>query len=299
MTQSISGCAVFAAASAFALLVAYERPDAQSAGAPHFGLPAGVIPTSTWKAPKRADGQPDIEGYYQAVSNEGGSAGINIEPMTGVMGNPRVTPGIIIDPPDKMIPYLPWARVRRDEVRDHQMHPNNAQIDTRNRAWPDGLPRISYYFVNAFQILQPKGDVLVLYESQHEFRHIPLDGRPQIDDGVKLWMGSSRGRWVGNTLVVNVANISDRVRLSVAGDFASDRLTITEYWTWLDRNTIKHRATLTDPQVYTRPFTVAMTIRRLERPGYELMEYAGVEGERDAHLMVDIPGKLKTEQEKK
>jgi hypothetical protein len=287
-----------AVVGAFLWVGTYERPAAQSAPS-RFGLPAGVIPESTWKAPKRADGQPDIEGYYQAVGNEGGSAGVNIEPMTGVMGNTRVTPGIVIDPPDKMIPYLPWARARRDEVRDHQMNLNAAQVDTRNRGWPDGLPRINYYFVNAFQILQPKGDVVMLYESQHEFRHIPLDGRPQIDEGVKLWMGSSRGRWEGNTLIVDVANISDRVRLSIAGDFASDKLKITEYWTWIDRDTIKHRATLTDPNVFTRPFTVAMTIKRIAEPGYELMEYSGVEGEKDAHLMVDIPAMLKKEQEKK
>src|SRR5262249_14736364 len=137
-----------------------------------------------------------------------------------------------------------------------------------------------------------------LYEAQHEFRYIPLDGRPQIDQAVKLWMGSSRGHWEGNTLVVDVSNISDRVRLSIAGDFASDKLKVTEYWTWINRNTIKHRATFTDPNVFSRPFTVAMTINRLTEPGYELMEYSGVEGERDAHLMVDIPASKK-EQDKK
>jgi len=216
-------CSAIVLTSALLWTVASERPAAQSAGAPNFGLPPGVIPASTWKAPKRADGQPEIEGIYQAVTNEGGSQGINIEPMTGVMGSPRVTPGIIIDPPDKMIPYLPWARARRDEMRDTAMiAPTPAMVDTRNRGWPDGVPRINYYGVNQFQILQPKGAVLILYEAQHEFRYIPLDGRPQIDDGIKLWMGSSRGHWEGNTLVVDVSSISDRVRLSIAGDFASE-----------------------------------------------------------------------------
>ncbi len=112
-------------------------------------------------------------------------------------------------------------------------------------------------------------------------------------------MGSSRGHWEGNTLVVDVSNISDRVRLSIAGDFASDKLKVRDYWTWMDRNTIKHRATYTDPNVFSRPFTVAMTISRLKEAGYELMESSGVEGERDAHLMVDIPASIKKEQEKK
>ena len=217
-----------------------------------------------WKPKIRPDGQPQVEGYYQAVLNEGGSSGMNLEPMVGMMGNKRPTPGIVRDQPDGMVPYLPWARARRDEVAQGLMGPNNAQVDTRNRAWPDGNPRINYYFVNAFQIIQPKGAVTVLYEAQHEFRHIPLDGRPQIDDGVKLWMGSSRGRWEGNTLVVDVANVSDRVRFSIAGDFASDQLKVTEYWTWLDADTIKHRATFTDPQVAAVGLTV--TVKAITPP---------------------------------
>ncbi len=243
-----------------------------------------------WKPKIRPDGQPQIEGYYQAVSNEGGGSGVNLEPMVGLMGgSSRPSAGIVRDPADGMVPYLPWARARRDEVAKGFMGPNNAQVDTRNRAWPDGNPRINYYFVNAFQIIQPKGAVTILYESQHEFRHIPLDGRRQIDAGVKLWMGSSRGRWEGTTLVVDIANINDRVRLSVAGDFASDQVTMTERWAWVDGDTIRHSATITDPQVFTRPFTVGVTLKRVKQKNFEIMEYAGVEGEKDAHLMVDIP----------
>src|SRR5262249_23793934 len=141
-------CTAIAVASAFLWPAAYERPAAQSAGPPNFGLPAGVIPASTWKAPKRADGQPDVEGFFQAVGNEGGSQGINIEAMTGVMGRKAVTPGIIIDPPDKLIPYLPWARARRDEMKDIAMYaPTPAMVDTRNRGWAEGVPRINYYGV--------------------------------------------------------------------------------------------------------------------------------------------------------
>ena len=298
MTKITCTCAAIAAASAFLWATAYERPAAQAAPAPRAAAARAGAPAGTWTPTRRKDGQPGIEGIYQSVSNEGVSSGVNLEPMTGVMGNPRMSPGIIIDPPDKMVPYLPWARVRRDEVRDHHLTPNQAQVDTRNRGWPDGVPRINYYFVNPFQIIQPSGGVVILYEAQHEFRYIPLDGRPQIDNGVKLWMGSSRGRWEGNTLVVDVANISDRVRLSIAGDFASDQLNVTERWTWVDRNTIKHTATFVDPKVFTRPFTVAMTIKRLTESGFEIMEYSGVEGEKDANLMVDIPVAVK-EQEKK
>jgi len=274
-----------------AVLLAAAQPRLEAQTAPAAPRAAAQGASAPWKPARLKDGQPDIAGIYQAIGG-GGGAGTNIEPMPGMMGTANVSPGIVIDPPDGTIPYLPWARTRRDEVRLEHLTPNQAQVDSRNRGWPDGVPRINYYSVNPFQIVQTDRAVLILYESQHEFRHIPLDGRRQPDAGVKMWMGSSRGRWEGTTLVVDVTNINDRVRFSVAGDFASDDVKITERWHWVDRDTIQHSATFEDPKVFTRPFTVAKTIKRQLQKGFEIMEYAGVEGEKDAHLMVDIPATL-------
>ncbi len=106
---------------------------------------------------------------------------------------------------------------------------------------------------------------------------------------MKLWLGSSRGRWEGTTLVVEVTNITDQVRLSVVGDFASDSLKITERWHFSGDGTAVVTATFDDPRVYARPWTVSKKIERVKEPHFEVMEYAGVEGEKDAHLMVDIP----------
>src|SRR5262245_17978392 len=111
-------CFVTAMAGAV-LLGTLEHPSAQAA---------------KWQPTVRKDGQPDIEGYYQAAGNEGGS-GTNLEPMAGMMGTSATSPGVVIDPPDGRIPYLPWARARRDEVQKGHLHPNNAQVDTRNRGW--------------------------------------------------------------------------------------------------------------------------------------------------------------------
>ncbi|MGE0393956.1 MAG: hypothetical protein AB7I25_12645 [Vicinamibacterales bacterium] len=279
------------AAAAGGLVLAAVAPSrAMAQGAPA-ARPAVQAAPATWTPARLKDGQPDIAGIYQAVGG-GGGAGTNMEPMPGMMGTANVSPGIVIDPPDGRIPYLPWARTRRDEVRLEHLTPNQAQVDSRNRGWPDGVPRINYYSVNPFQIVQPAGAVLILYEAQHEFRYIPLDGRRQPDAPVKMWMGSSRGRWEGTTLVVEVTNINDRVRYSVSGDFASDEVKITERWQWVDRDTIQHSATFEDPKVFSRPFTVAKTLKRQLQKGFEIMEYAGVEGEKDAHLMVDIPATL-------
>jgi hypothetical protein len=148
--------------------------------------------------------------------------------------------------------------------------------------------------------MQPPGAVVILYEKQHEFRYIPLDNRPQLDPGIELWMGSSRGRWEGTTLVVEVTNHSARNRLSLSGDFASEQLKVVERWNFVDANTVQYSATITDPKVYTRPWSIGYKILRSKDPHFEIMEYAGVEGERDSKIMLDQKdARDKQQQEKK
>lgn len=275
--MALGGVIVWAAG--YSQLAAQQTPPRREAA----NAPAAT--RGPWPV-KLKDAQPDVQGYWQS---SGGGAGI--EPMRGFMGSNAMMPGSVVDPPDGRIPYLPWARARRDEVRDTHLTPNAAQVDTRTRAWPDGVPRITYY--QTFQILQAAGAVVILHEAQHEFRYIPLDGRPQIDGGIRLWMGSSRGHWEGTTLVVDVANVSDRVRMSVVGDFASDEIKISERWKFIDANTAELRATFEDPRVYAQPWTTSRMLKRITDPAYELMEYSGVEGERDQQHMVDIPKKVR------
>ena len=285
MKRIAYACSAIALGSAVLWAAAYEPAAAQQLPQRRVAPQSGTA--GTWPA-RLKDGQPDVQGIWQAVGPEG-SAGLTVEALPNPNGGTGMAKTLVVDPPDGLIPYLPWARARRDEVRDRHLTPNRAQVDTRNRGWPDGVPRINYYTVNPFQISQPAGAVLILYEAQHEFRYIPLDGRAQIDGGVKLWMGSSRGHWEGTTLVVDVTNVSDRVRLAVTGDFHSDDVRITERWRFVDADTIAHSATFVDPKVYSRPWTVAKTIKRVTDRGFEIMEYSGVEGEKDQELMVDIP----------
>src|SRR5262249_53418529 len=95
---------------------------------------------------------------------------------------------------------------------------------------------------------------------------------------VKLWMGCSRGHWDGSTLVIETTNHNDSTRFSMVGDFHSDELNVTERFTFKDKDTLEYAATIDDPKVYTAPWTIALTNRRLGNKG-EIMEYAGVEGE--------------------
>lgn len=231
-----------------------------------------------------ADGQPDVEGLWIYTLG-----GLNLEELPNMMDTGRTSPTIIVDPPSGILPYHPWARARRDEVLENYQHPNHAQVDPQNRGWPDGIPRLNYYTPGPIQILQPPGYVVFLYETQHEFRIVPLDGRPHLASDIKLWLGDSRGHWEDTTLVVDVTNHNDSTRFSVVGDFHSDQMRVTERFAFVDSETIEYRATIDDPQVYTRPWTLGVTMTRDRVPRNELLEYAGIEGERDAALMVEIP----------
>jgi hypothetical protein len=119
------------------------------------------------------------------------------------------------------------------------------------------------------------------WEWSHAYRVIPLNasGRPRLAPNVKLAMGDARGRWEGNALVVETTNLNDWDWFDAAGTFHSDALSTVERFEFFDANTIKYQMTVTDPKVFTRPWTAAFSIWRTT-PGQELMEAACVEGDR-------------------
>jgi hypothetical protein len=115
---------------------------------------------------------------------------------------------------------------------------------------------------------------------------VPLDGRPHLPENIKLFMGDSRGRWEGNTLVVDVTNNNDKTWLDVIGSFHSDALHLVERFTVVDVKTINYEATIEDPKVYTRPWKLALVLERTNQEGFELWEEACHEGERDVpHIL--------------
>ena len=260
------------------------------------------------------DGQPDIQGIWATGSGGGtmtleareylAEQGMDSNVMsTSLLAETRPPPvriaegeppplnsAVVIDPEDRVLPYQPWARERRNEVLRNFGTPNPAQMDTQARGWPHGVPRIHAYTSHdgsiggPFQILQPPGYVVFLYEINHEFRVVPLDDRPHPGEDIKLWMGDSRGRWEGNTLIIETTNHNDSTRLTIVGDFHSDEMVVTEEWEFFSQDRIEYRATIDDPQVYTAPWTIGMTLTR-GLPGTELLEYAGVEGEQSELIM--------------
>jgi hypothetical protein len=136
---------------------------------------------------------------------------------------------------------------------------------------------------NAYQITQTPGYVFILYEMIHEPRIIPLDGRPHVPSNVRQWNGDSRGHWEGNTLVVDTTNYNNQGSIAtnaasgrIKGIPQSEALHVVERFTRTDADTIMYEATIEDPDVYTKPWKIAIPLTRDD--GYKIYEYACHEG---------------------
>jgi hypothetical protein len=136
---------------------------------------------------------------------------------------------------------------------------------------------------NAYEIIQIPGYVVIVYEMIHDTRVIPLDGRPHVGASIKLWNGDSRGRWEGDTLVIDTTNYNDKGSIAtsaatgrIRGIPQSEELHVVERFTRVSASTINYSVTITDPKVYTQPWTVALPLNRDEH--YRMFEYACHEG---------------------
>ncbi|MBI2186695.1 MAG: hypothetical protein HYU37_06160 [Acidobacteria bacterium] len=243
---------------------------------------------------RTADGQPDLEGVWRATE----LAGYDLEPHSASYGVPAGM-GVVVDPADGLIPYKPWALARKKEnfAKSRIRFPYDPlqNPDPVARCYIPGVPRITYLGW-PFEIVQSKEFVAFVYEWMHIRRMVPLTGRP-VPQGVPLWGGVSRGRWEGNTLVVRVTNLSDWTWLDMAGNFHSKAAQVEERYTPAGPDTLDYEVIITDPDVYTRPWTIRMPIQRqrnarlLEYECHELLEEAGVPltWERDWDKPLQVP----------
>ena len=193
---------------------------------------------------------------------------------------------LVVDPADGRVPVRPEAEATRDYNRAHSTD-SYEHMSVWDRCITRGVPGSMFPagYNNAYQILQTPDVVVILYEMIHDARIIPLDGRPHVDSDIRLWMGDSRGRWDGDTLVVDTTNFNDRgwIASSAAGGRikgipVSEALHVVERFTRVDADTIQYEVTIDDPNVYTRPWTVAMPLTRDQE--YQMFEYACHEGNR-------------------
>ena len=240
----------------------------------------GASVQTEFSPPRLPDGHPDFGGIWMAASF---SAAFNVEEHGASYGTPA-GPSVIIDPPGGKLPYLPGMRERAADNDRHR------ERDPVGQCHMHGVPRIMFPPF-PLEIVQDGNYVVILAETEHGVRIIPTDGRPFLKD-YSSWNGDSRGRWEGDTLVVEVRGLNGRSWLDQAGNFMGTGAHVVERFRLTGKDTLDYQATVENPSVFSRPFTLRVPLRR--RPAdVELLEYGCIEGERDA---ADLPA---TEGEKK
>jgi hypothetical protein len=243
-----------------------------------FDADAGVeLPELTVAAdiPRLADGTPDISGYYLA---DGGGSNYGLETFSDRFLLPD-SRGVVVDPPDGILPYQTWAR----EERIDRQRPHRGYDDPTAHCFLGGVPR-SHYIPAPFFFLQPPGHVVVLHERM-SYRQIFLDGRAHLPDHIRLWQGDSVGRWEGDTLVVESTNFNGKAWLNEVGDVVSHAQTVIETFTPVSADQIIYRATVSDPIAYTRPWTMEMPFNREDQ---EVLETACLEDNNDLGHLKDV-----------
>jgi hypothetical protein len=223
---------------------------------------------STYRAPRTVDGQPDLQGIWQAVN----SANWNLQDHSAELGIPAgqtVVEG-------NEIPYLPTAFAHKQENYRRRF-----TADPETKCHMVGTPR-TMYLPYPIQIVQTRDQIGIISEYVHTVRNLRFTG--QHPKGARWYMGDSRARWEGETLVVDVTNFEEETWFDRSGNYGSDTMHIVERFTRTGPDHLLYEATIEDPKVFARSWKISMPLyRRVERNA-QLLEYecqAYLEAERD------------------
>jgi hypothetical protein len=278
---------------------------------------AAAVENPAWRAPRTSWGHPSLEGVWstddmrsvpaqrpeafgnrqtltpdefqqRAARDEGGKdAAANRETFLRNEWGIRTFgySSLLVDPPDGRLPEMTAAGKARAANRDRGTFgpgPFDAFEDFTlyDRCITRGVigSVLPVIYGNGMRIVQTPEAVAISYEMIHDTRIIPLDPRPFIADDIDQYMGNSRGRWEGDTLVVETRNFTDKTSIGANGNGTrhSKAMSLTERLTRIDPDMIEYVATVNDPVTYTAPFTFRLMITT--QPGYEVLEYSCHEG---------------------
>ena len=228
-------------------------------------IPA-VAQAQTYRAP-RLSGRPDLNGIWQAMNTanwdlldhpaQPGPFG-----QTGAIGAVPAGQSVV---EGGEIPYKPEAKKKRDDNFAKRM-----TEDPEAKCYMPGIPRATY-MPYPFQIVQSQRDILFVYEYATANRLVNMG--PPEKAGSDTWMGTSNGRWEGETLVVDVTGLNGLAWFDRAGNWASDRLHIVERYTRAGPDHLQYEATIEDPAVFTRPWKINMTLYRKVEKNAQLLEF--------------------------
>ena len=196
---------------------------------------------------------------------------------------------IIVDPRDGRIPPLTHDGQQRGDARVELRRGRGPSDSWEDRRLAErcliyrGIPAMPSLYNNNYQIAQTPGYVAILQEHIHEVRLIPLDGRPHLDQRVQQWLGDSRGRWEGDTLVVETTNLHDQALIRGFNGDVGEALKVVERFTRVDANTIDYQFTVIDPTTWTRPWSGSLPMTATVGLIYE---YACHEGNRGMYNLL-------------
>ena len=217
--------------------------------------------------PRTPDGVPDLQGTW---GGPGGAGADDIEDHGYVDETTPPQESFVSDPADGKIPYTPWALARRNEIRAGLARGWPGETGQRLYADPNTYcaTAIGPRSGNLGEIIQQRGLVMMVMARVH--REIPTDGRPHMSAGAKSWRGNARGRWEGNTLVIDVTGLNGRHWFDSVGNFYSENTRMVERLTLVERNTIDYELTVEDPTIYTRPWKMNYPVRRAGTGGTDI-----------------------------
>ena len=218
---------------------------------------------------ERIAGQPNINGIWQTMN----SANWNLEAHSAealeefwALGSLAAIPaGPSVIDGDGKVPYKPEALAQRDENRAGW-----PKSDPETNCYLPGIPRATY-MPFPFQIVQGGGDILFVYSYASANRLVNM-GEPIVPP-VDTWMGQSNGRWEGDTLVVETTGFNGSTWLDRAGNYHTNALKVTERFEPVSQNHLQYSATIEDPNVYTRAWTISMPLYRHIEPNAQILEF--------------------------
>lgn len=226
---------------------------------------------SAYRAPRTADGKPNLSGIWQAHN----TAHWDVEDHQARSG-PALALGALGAIPAGLsvveggeIPYKPEALAKKKENAENWL-----TRDPAIKCFLPGVPRATY-MPFPLQIIQAPGDMLFAYEFASATRIIYMDSKEESLS--ESWMGWSRGHWEGETLVVDVTSMDERTWFDAAGNFHGPKLHVVERYTATSPDHLLYEATIEDPDVFTRPWKIQMPLYRRVEPRAQLLEFKCVE----------------------
>ena len=216
--------------------------------------------------PRTPEGKPDLSGIWQALTTAAWDIQDHNSSLAGYLGVP---PGRGVVEGNE-IPYKPDALAQKKK--------NFEKRDTEDPAFAKcllpGVPRATY-MPYPFEIIQNPKMVGIRYEFARAVRTIDLTGRSRewLEGWPDFYMGDSRGKWDGDTLVVDVRKLSENTWFDHAGNFHTEEMHVVERYSPIDRDHIQYEATIEDPNVFTRPWKMSMPLYRIVDKNPEVFEW--------------------------